>query len=339
MQARIGRRELFQWLILSAGATFAHSAGKPRPILYVTNSLGDDIMLIDLETLKLAGSIKVGEHPHGLAGEASGRRLFTTIESEHTLKVIDTATNKIKETLPLRGRPNQCAATPDGRFVAVPIRDGNAVEIFDMNQRRAVKVLPVQVPHNCFNAGSNLHLWVTSMGADEVNLIDVERLEYVAKVPVGGVPRPLAVTRDERTLYSALSDLHGFVIVDIPSRKLLRKVVLPPAPPNTDPLEPHAPTHGLALTPDERELWVTSLGDGGMYVFDTRSGTVSKLIPVGIGPNWVTFSADGRYCAVSNTTSGDCSVIDTKARHEVARIKVGRAPKRLLAVNVPAATA
>jgi YVTN family beta-propeller protein len=333
---KIGRRELFQSLLLGASASLARSATRGRSILYVTNSLGDDITLIDLDTLKVTGSIKVGGHPHGLAAQADGRRLFTTIESEHGLKVIDTATNRVTETLQLRGRPNQCAATPDGRFVAVPIRDVNVVEIFDMNQRRAVKTLPVKVPHNCCNAGSNRHLWVTSMGADEVNLIDVERMEFVAKIPVGGVPRPIAITRDERTLYSALSDLHGFVIVDIPSRELVRKVELPPAPPNTDPLEPHAPTHGLALTPDERELWVTSLGDGGMYVFDTRAGTVSSRIPVGKGPNWVTFSLDGRLCAVSNTTSGDCSVIDTKARREVARIKVGRAPKRLLAVNVPA---
>jgi YVTN family beta-propeller protein len=174
------------------------------------------------------------------------------------------------------------------------------------------------------------------MGAHEVNLIDLERLEYTAKVPVGGVPRPIAITRDERTLYSALSNLHGFVIVDIPSRKLVRKIELPPAPPNTDPLEPHAPTHGLALSPDGRELWVTSLGDGGMYVFDTGAQTLSKIIPVGKGPNWVAFSPEGRYCAVSNTTSNDCSVIDTKSRREVARVRVGHAPKRLVAVSIPA---
>jgi len=40
---------------------------------------------------------------------------------------------------------------------------------------------------------------------------------------------------------------------------------------------------------------------------------------------------------VSNTGSDDCSIIDTRARREVARIKVGKAPKRLVAVAVPAA--
>src|SRR3974377_487481 len=60
--------------------------------LYVTNSLGDDITVIDLRTFKVVGDIKVGEQVHGLCAPADGRRLFTTIESEDKLKVIDTAT-------------------------------------------------------------------------------------------------------------------------------------------------------------------------------------------------------------------------------------------------------
>jgi YVTN family beta-propeller protein len=47
------------------------------------------------------------------------------------------------------------------------------------------------------------------------------------------------------------------------------------------------------------------------------------------------FSPDGRYGAVSNSGSDDSSIIDTRTRREVARVKVGKAPKRLLAVTVP----
>ena len=178
-------------------------------------------------------------------------------------------------------------------------------------------------------------MFVSSMGDDEVDLIDLKSMEYAAKFRVDGVPRPYAVSKDERWMYVALSDLHGFVIVNLPDRKQTERVEFPAAPPLHCPLEPHTPTHGLALTPDGKELWVTSLADGGMYVYDIATKKLSKEISVGRCPNWVTFSPDGKYCCVSNSDSDDCSIIDTRTRREVARPKVGHGPKRLLAVLVP----
>jgi YVTN family beta-propeller protein len=100
-------------------------------------------------------------------------------------------------------------------------------------------------------------------------------------------------------------------------------------------LEPHTPTHGLELSPDSQELWVTSLADNGVYVYDISSKTISREIPTGGCPNWIAFSPEGRYAAVSNSSSDDCSIIDTRTRSEVARVKVGKGPKRLLVVRVP----
>lgn len=337
MRIFVGRLAL---LILVLGAGWRCSAasnGGGTTELFVTNSLGDDITVIDLDTLKVMRDIKVGADVHGLCAPSDGRRIFTTIESEHNLKSIDTATGKIIDTIPLSGRPNQCATTPDGRFVAVPIRDGGRVEIVDMTQKRVVKSLPIKVPHNCFNAGSNTSMFVSSMGSNEVDLIDLKKMDYAKKIPVGGVPRPYAVSNDQKTMYVALSDFHGFAIVSIPEGKVIRRVDLPPAPPSTCKLEPHTPTHGLALSPDGRELWVTSLGDDGIYVYSVETKKISRKIAVGGCPNWIAFSPDGRYCAVSNSSSDDCSIIDTRTEREAARIKVGHGPKRLLVVRVPGA--
>jgi YVTN family beta-propeller protein len=91
----------------------------------------------------------------------------------------------------------------------VPIRGGDSVDLVDVTAGKVVKNLPVKVPHNCYNAQRNDHVWVTSMGDHKVNLIDLKTLKYIAEVPVGGTPRPLAVTRDEKTLYCQLSDLQG----------------------------------------------------------------------------------------------------------------------------------
>jgi YVTN family beta-propeller protein len=310
------------------------SAQEARQKLYVTNSGGDNIHVIDLGTLKVIGQIRTAPHPHGAAVSADGRRFFTTIESDHTLLVLDSATDKVLQTIKLTEKPNQCAVTPDGKFVGVPIRGGDSVDIVDVKQGKIVKNLPVKVPHNCYNAGRNDRLFVTSMGDHKVNLIDLGTLSYAAEIPVGGVPRPLAVTRDEKTLYCALSDLHGFVIADIPSRKVIHKVELPALPPGTKFPVPQTPTHGLELLPDEKELWVTSCGTDQVYVFDTKKRTLVGKVGVGKGPNWVTFSPDGRYCCVSNVLSDDVSILDVRKRQERARIPVGKQPKRLVVAKV-----
>jgi YVTN family beta-propeller protein len=323
-------------LLAAAATTAASPQGGARTLLYVDNSLGDDITVIDLGTLKVTDTIKVGNLPHALCAPADGRRLFTTIESENNLKTIDTITGRVLGVIALGGRPNECAVTPDGRYVGVPLRDHDAVDIVDTNLKKVVKELPIKTPHNCFNSGNNNDLYVSSMGSNEIDIIDLHKMAYSARIPSGGIPRPYTVSSDEKTLYAALTDLHGFVIADIPQRKVTERVELPPAPPLDCPLEVNTPTHGLALTPDGKQLWVTSLADAGVYVYDLAAKKTSPMIHVGKCPNWIAFSPDGRYCAVSNSDTNDCSIIDVHSQRELARVKVGKGPKRVLAVNVPA---
>jgi YVTN family beta-propeller protein len=71
-----------------------------------------------------------------------------------------------------------------------------------------------------------------------------------------------------------------------------------------------------------------------LYVTNSLGDLLGK-VAVGKCPNWITFSPDGRYCCVSNSDSNDCSILDTRTRQEVARVKVGKGPKRLLALTVP----
>jgi YVTN family beta-propeller protein len=320
-------------LLMALAGTVEGQKAQTVPKLYVTNSAGDNIHVIDLRTFQVIGQIKTGDHPHGAAASADGRHFFTTIEGDHTLLAIDTATDRAVQSIKLTGLPNQCAVTPDGRYVGVPIRGGDSVNVVDVTQGKIVKDLPVKVPHNCYNARRNDHLFVTSMGENKVKLIDLKTLSYLAEISVGGVPRPLAVTHDEQTLYCALSDLHGFVIADIPQRKVVQTVDLPPLPAGVQFPVPRTPTHGLELTPDEKELWVTSCGTDTVYVFDTVAKKIVDKVSVGKGPNWVTFSPDGRYCCVSNVLSDDVSILDVAKRREAARVKVGKQPKRLVAVN------
>ena len=306
--------------------------------LYVGSARGDDVSIIDMKTFKVVGDIKAGERVHGVCTDPDGKRLFVTIESDHTLRIIDTASQAQIGVVKVSGKPNECAATPNGKYVAVPIRDGDLVDIVDAAQQKVVKSLPIKEPHNAVNTGSNRYMYVSSMGSDEVDLIDLDKMDYAAHIPVGGRPRPYVISPDGRTMYVALANLHGFSIVDIPSQKVVDKIAMPSQHATLRPLKFETQdtlTHGLALTPDGKELWVSSLLDNCVYIYDVQLKRIVGSVPTGEGPNWIVITPDGRYVCVSNTDTDDVSIIDANTRREVARIKVGKVPKRLALAPAP----
>ena len=309
-----------------------------RSILYVANSQGDDITIIDLATQKVIKTLKVGPLVHGVCAQADGRRAFVTIESENSLKVIDTGTNTVTDTIPLGGRPNECAATNDGRYVVVPLlAPVNASVVVDMEQKKVVKSFKTVHPHNCFTpqGGSNTIVYCEERDAFRIHRIDLAKMEVTSDVKVAGDPRPFVVTRDEKTLYTALSGLHGVAIIDIPNQTM-SQLALPTMPWMVCKAEaPNTPVHGIALTPDGRKLWITSVSEGGIYVYDVASKKLGKKITVGACPNWISMSADGKYAGVSNADNDDTSILDVRAEKEIARVKAGTAPKRLLVIEVP----
>jgi YVTN family beta-propeller protein len=77
--------------------------------------------------------------------------------------------------------------------------------------------------------------------------------------------------------------------------------------------------------------------DNCIYIYDVRTGKFTGRLATGNGPNWVVFSPDGKYGCVSSTDSDDVSIFDVKEGRAVARIKVGKVPKRLAIGIEPAA--
>jgi YVTN family beta-propeller protein len=334
------RRCIAVWIVLSS--ILAWAEGKPSAEnlrLYVGNSRGDDVSIVDLNSFKVIGDIKLGDRIHGVTVQPDGKRLFVTVESDHTLRIIDTTTRQTIASVKVSGRPNQVAVTPDGKYVAVPIRDGDKVDIVDVAKQAVVKSLPIREPHNALNTGSNRYIFVSSMASHEINVIDLEKMDYSAVIPAGGRPRPYAVSPDGKTMFVAVADLHGFIIVDVAEKKVLERVEMPAEHPTPHPLQFESAdtrTHGLGLTPDGNELWVSSLLDDCVYIYDVKAKKIVGKVPTGGGPNWLAFTPDGKYVCVSNTDSDDVSVIEVKSRREVTRIKVGKVPKRLAVAITPA---
>ncbi len=111
--------------------------------------------------------------------------------------------------------------------------------------------------------------------------------------------------------------------------------MLPEAPPDAKPLIPMTFSHGMGITPDGSTLWVNSMLNNSVSVYSLPDLKLIESIPVGRGPDWLTFTPDGRRCFVSNAGADSVSAIDVAQRKELARIPVGKVPKRLIAVELP----
>jgi len=91
----------------------------------------------------------------------------------------------------------------------------------------------------------------------------------------------------------------------------------------------------MAITPDRKTLWVTSLLDNSVSVFSLPDLKRISAIHVGKGPDWMTFTPGGKRCYVSNAGSGSVSVLDVASKNELTKIALGRVPKRIIAVELP----
>ncbi|MDA2939317.1 TIM barrel protein, partial [Acidobacteria bacterium AH-259-A15] len=323
------------WGVLG-GASSAAPGKSGRDILYVTNSGGNDVTLVDVATLKPIGSIETGSTPHGLEASPDGSRLYVSGETDDDIVVIDTATSTVLWRAYIGDRPNHIALSAHGRYVYVPIRSADYADVVDTHTKRRIKSIPVgRSPHNAYLAPNKKWIYVTSMGEHKITIIDVATQSVIGAVPVGGVPRPAGFTKDNKFMYVALTGLHGFVVADIAQGKVIDKVELPPADVEVVSTMGYTPTHGLGFRPDYKQFWITNVFGNAVEALSIPDHKLVGTVPVGLAPNWMTFGLGGKFLYVSNSGSHDVSVIDTEAIKEVTRVRVGLAPKRLLVVNVP----
>jgi YVTN family beta-propeller protein len=317
-------------LFLAAGLAFA---GPIR--IYVANSDDNKITIIDPATNTVSGEIAVSANPHGIVPSPDGKRFYVSSESKDVLDVVDRASNKVVRSVPIGMRPNNVAITKDGKRVYVCIRGKSWVDIVDTASLEKVKSVEVgKGPHNVYRSPDGKYMIATAMEGEKISVIDAKSETVAYDFPAGGVPRPLMIDANPdgtiNRLFVQLSNLHGFETIDWASRKISGKVLLPPAPPDAKPLIPATFSHGMAISPDHKTLWVDSLLNNDVNVFSLPDLKQVATIPVGRGPDWMVFTPDGRRCYVSNAGSNSVSAIDATTFRELARIPVGKVPKRII---------
>lgn len=307
-----------------------------RVLVIQTNAAGDNVQLIDPATDKIVAEIADEEAVHGVAVAPDGSRIYLTNESLATLDVIDVRTLKLLKRIPLTGPPNNIAIRKDGKrvYAAIQSNDGG-IDIIDTVAMEKIKFIRVlRGVHNAIITPDGKYVVGGSTGGNVATVIDTETEQPVWSIHFEGGVRVFCFETNPdgstKRLYTQLTNLHGFAIVDWATRKEVGRIKLPDIPVaqrNTEGLQ-GAPAHGILVSPDKKTLWSTSKVNSAVYAYALPDVTYLGEVKVGKVPDWITFTPDSKKLYVANAHDNTVSVIDVAARKEITRIKVGQVPKR-----------
>jgi DNA-binding beta-propeller fold protein YncE len=161
-------------------------------------------------------------------------------------------------------------------------------------------------------------VYMAGLASPHLAIADARTHTLVGTVgPFSRSIRPFTVNGAQTIAYVNVNELLGFEVGDIRSGKMLHRVEVQGY--KQGPVDRHGcPSHGVGLTPDERELWVCDGHNRALHIFDNTVMPPRQMATVMVRdqPGWISFSLDGRY-AYSSTGE----IFDVKSRLLVATLE------------------
>jgi len=208
---------------------------------------------------------------------------------------------------------------PDGKFICLPSLEKAHWHVIDALSGDVLKKLvPDSGAHNTIVSLDGRHAYLAGLKSPLLRVTDTKTHEIIREVgPFSSAIRPFTVNGRGTLCFVNVNGLLGFEIGDLETGKKLYRVEVQGFKTGL-PKRHGCPSHGVGLTPDEKEIWVTDASNKRLHVFDTTVMPPKQLTDVVLRdePGWVTFSLDGRHAWPS---TGE--VIDVKSRKVVATLK------------------
>ena len=216
---------------------------------------------------------------------------------------------------------------PDGSFLYV----GSDLKDFwyVVNPRTGAligkAVSPLSPNAHNLNLSADGKLAFMSPNGKVMGIAETKNHTLVKTITFGDNIRPFVLNHDSSLIYANVNNLLGFEIAEVASGKILHRVEVQgfgwPGKWQVSPRVriPHGcPSHGIALTPDEKEVWIVDGINQYIHIFDNTQMPPRQLdsIKTTAGPYWITIGLDGKLAYIS---SGD--VIDIKTRKIVGTMK------------------
>src|SRR5262249_2649617 len=154
-------------------------------------------------------------------------------------------------------------------------------------------------PHDAYTTSDGSRIYIGAQFGNAILVIDTVSQSLLHTIPTADGVRPLEPAHDGKTVYAALSNLLGFIVVDPMTRQVKRRAALGTLPDGVPPPYLDTWTHSLQLSPDEKELWVTDCINDLLRVVRLSDMKEVAQIRVGRFPHWFALRPDGKVIFVS----------------------------------------
>src|SRR5215510_13000792 len=237
------RKLIDRWHVGSDPEQFAIS--KDGKFAFVANEDDASTSIIDLDSGQSRGKIKVSEEPEGVGVNPSNGEVYVTCEEKGEVFAIDPDQQRVIAKIDTGGRPRSVAFSPDGSRAYVACENGGYVAVIDA---RSDKVLSkIQLPAGSLPMGTAVSpdgkgLYGSTGRGTAIAIIDTRKVNaqgspllsargegegeesIVAMIPVGNRVWGIALDPSGTKLYTANGASNDVSVIDLKSRKELRRI-------------------------------------------------------------------------------------------------------------------
>ncbi len=306
-----------------AGANMLSPAVRGVPYrIYVPNSGGSTVTVIDPATRRVIGTYQTGRNPQHVVPGYDMRMLYVTNDLANSLTPINPETGQPAGRNIAVDDPYNMYFTPNGRYAIVVAESRQNLDLRDPHTfvlEHRIHVDCAGVDHIDF-AATGAYMIATCEFSGRLVRIDLHTLAVAGYLELpGSAPQDIKLDPAGRIFYVADKNHGGVWLIDAATFKVTGFI----------PTGPDA--HGLYPSRDARYLYVTNRGNGtiSLISFQTRKIAAVWRIPGGGSPDMGNLSPDGKVFWVSGRYDNVVYAISTANGHLLAKIPVGSQPHGL----------
>ena len=251
------------------------------------------------------------------ASSTTGRLYLSTLKQ---LICIDLVTDRVLWQKAFDKGCDRMAITPNGAVIYLPSLENDVWYVVDAATGDEIKRLETNSKaHNTLAGQASGRVYLAGLGSPLVTVANVDGHKIERTIgPFSAAVRPFTLDTGDTKLYANVNGLLGFEVADLKTGKVIHRVEVTGVE-RGQPKRHGCPSHGIGLTPDEREVWVCDGFNSQLHVFDNTVSPPKQVASIKLReqPGWITFTPNfsGFYAYPS---TGE--VIDPATRKIVATL-------------------
>lgn len=245
-----------------------------------------------------------GVMPKGASISPDGTRVYVTNfgqENQRNITVYDAATLRLVDTINVPGIVVESVLSPDGRCIYASNFARGTVQVIDVEKKKVAREITVgEHPKILVLSGDGATLFAVNWSGHSVTQIETATGRVLRTLKVGTHPRGTVATR-RGALYVANFDGASIDVYSGDALAEHRRIAACAIP------------RHLALSPDDKTLYISCFHDSTLHVMDLASEQIIHRVPIGSSPKSIEVSRDGRYVfsADYGRETNSVSVVDT----------------------------